>query len=38
VWILKTEDTVEIKATDNPALIADWLFLCAADGFDPATI
>lgn len=38
VWILKTENTVEIKGKDNPALIAEWLFLCAADGVDPATI
>lgn len=38
VWILKTENTVEIKGGDNPALVAEWLFLCAAEGVDPATI
>lgn len=38
VWILKTENTVEIKGEDTPALVAEWLFLCAADTVDPATI
>lgn len=38
VYVLKTENIVEIRDVAKPALIADWLFLCAAEAVDPATI
>jgi len=38
VFVLKTRNRVEIEGREKPALVADWLALCAAEGIDPAIL
>lgn len=38
VFIIKTGNTVEIEGHDEPAMIAEWLGLCAREGIDPKSI